>query len=254
MTRIGTSGYSYKHWRDGVFYPPKLPQKRWLEFYAEQFDTVELNVTFYRVPPESTFKGWLERTPDDFLFAVKGMRIVTHMKRLAGCGEPVEMFRERISHLRPKVGVVLWQLPPRFAFDAARFGEFLKILPTGFRHALEVRDESWLSSECYKMCESENIAFVIADWPFVLTCEGHPAEHPRRKVVEVPQTADFVYIRRHGATALYASCYSDDQLRHDAEMIRALSSSEDVFCYFNNDAEGFAVRNALALKGLLSDS
>lgn len=252
MIRIGTSGYSYKHWRDGVFYPPKLPQKRWLEFYAEQFDTVELNVTFYRVPPESTFKGWFDRTPGDFLFTVKGTRIVTHFKRLVDCRESLEMFTERISHFGPKVGVVLWQLPPRFPFDAARFGEFLDCLPPGFRHALEVRDESWLCGECYRMCESQNIALVIADWPFVLTFEGHPAEHPKRRVVEVPQTADFVYVRRHGATALYASCYSDDQLEQDAGMIEALSRSRDVFCYFNNDAEGNAVRNALTLRQLLS--
>ena len=124
MILIGTSGYNYPHWWNGVFYPSDLPQRKWLEYYAEYFDTVELNVSFYRLPKKEVFEGWYKRTPKHFLFAVKGSRFITHIKRLKDCRDPLSLLFEHASPLKEKLGVVLWQLPPRFKFQKERLEEF----------------------------------------------------------------------------------------------------------------------------------
>ena len=125
MIFIGTSGYNYPHWWNGVFYPSDLPQKKWLEFYTEYFSTVELNVSFYRLPKKEVFEGWYKRTPKKFVFAVKGSRFITHIKRLKDCREPLSLLFDHASSLKEKLGVVLWQLPPRFEFERRDWRSFV---------------------------------------------------------------------------------------------------------------------------------
>jgi len=237
---IGTSGYNYPHWWNGTFYPAGLPQKKWLEFYAESFDTVELNVSFYRLPKKEAFQGWYQRTPKKFVFAVKGSRFITHIKRLKDCREPVSLFFDHASPLKEKLGVVLWQLPPRFEFQKERLEEFCVLLSTLprsklHRHAFEFRDESWFRPEVFRILEEFRFAFCMAQgagFPFI------------EKI-----TSDFVYLRLHGGEVLYGSNYSDKELNQWAEKVEKWrEKNRTVFVYFNNDAYGFAVKNALALK------
>jgi uncharacterized protein YecE (DUF72 family) len=147
---IGTSGYYYKHWQ-GVFYPLKLPQRKQLEYYSQFFDTVELNVTFYRLPQEKAFLSWYERTPKDFLFTIKGSRFITHIKRLKDCTEPVKRFFEKASLLKEKLGMILWQLPPNFKCNLNRLKDFLDALYpyTDYHHTFEFRHPSWFCPQSY---------------------------------------------------------------------------------------------------------
>lgn len=221
---VGTSGFMYRHWAGGVFYPPKLPQKKWLEFYAEHFRTVELNVAFYRLPSEDAFRSWYKRTPDNFSFALKGSRFITHVKRLKDCGEPLRLYFRRARLLREKLSVVLWQLPPRFKKDASRLSDFVRALKNyrSVRHAFEFRDATWFDAEVYELLGALDMAVCMADWP----CYG----------VKVPETAGFAYLRRHGprGDGLYAGCYSEEELRRDAQRIRQwLSEGRDVYVYFH---------------------
>ncbi|MGB9797232.1 MAG: DUF72 domain-containing protein [bacterium] len=257
---IGTSGYSYGHWR-GVFYPPDLPQTKWLEHYSKFFNTVELNVTFYRLPLVSTFKSWRLRTPQDFTFALKGSRFITHIKKLGDCSEPLELFLDRVEEMGEKGRVILWQLPPRFKCDSEKLKSFCQLLsshPKGKRylHAFEFRDRSWFCDDVYKILKEHNFSLALADWPFILETKGKPQEvgiiKYKAPKITVEETADFLYIRRHGAVALYASNYSEAELQRDAMYIREwLKADKDVYIYFNNDAYGYAVENALYLKKLL---
>ena len=164
---IGTSGYNYPHWGGGVFYPKKLPQRRWLEFYSREFNTVELNVTFYRLPQESAFLSWRKRTPDGFKFAVKGSRFITHVKRLKDPGQPLKLFFSRVKLLKEKLGPVLWQLPPSFKSNPKRLAGFLKALKKykSIRQAFEFRNETWFSDEIFKMLKLENASLCSADFP-----------------------------------------------------------------------------------------
>ncbi len=244
MLFIGTSGYNYPHWWNGVFYPSDLSQRKWLEFYAEQFDTVELNVSFYRLPKREVFEGWYKRTPIGFAFAVKGSRFITHMKRLKDCREPLSLLLENASPLKEKLGVLLWQLPPRFKYQRERLEEFCILLSTlprskRLRHAFEFRDESWFCQEAFRILEEFHFALCIA----------HGSGLPFTEKV----TSHFVYLRLHGGEVLYGSNYSDKELKGWAEKIRDWGDNgRDVFVYFNNDAYGLAVRNALTLKKLVS--
>lgn len=240
---VGTSGYNYPHWWNGIFYPSDLPTKRWLEFYAQHFDTVELNVSFYRLPRKEIFESWYKRTPKRFSFAVKGSRTITHVKRLKDCREPVSLLLDHASALKEKLGVLLWQLPPHFRFHKERleeFGVLLTTLPRSkpLRHAFEFRDESWLCPEAFQILKEFNFAFCVA----------HGSGLPFTETL----TADFVYLRLHGGEVLYGSNYSDRELKQWAQRIRAWEKTrEPAFVYFNNDAYGFAVKNALSMKKLL---
>jgi len=246
MFLIGTSGYNYPHWWNGVFYPSDLPQRKWLEFYAGHFDTVELNVSFYRLPKKEVFEGWYKRTPKKFYFAVKGSRYITHIKRLKDCREPLTLLSENASPLKEKFGVVLWQLPPRFKFQKDRLEAFCVLLSTlprakRIRHTFEFRDESWLCEEAFRILEEFSFAFCIA----------HGSGLPFVDRV----TSDFVYLRLHGGEVLYGSNYSDKELKRWAEKIEGWTEKgKDVFVYFNNDAYGFAIKNALTLKKILAPS
>ena len=236
--RIGTSGWVYQHWR-GRFYPEKLPAARWFEFYAERFDTVELNNSFYRQPARKTFVSWRLRSPDGFAFAVKLNRFVTHYKRLNVSAESISLSYDTMAGLGPKLAVVLAQLPPRMKFDAGRLESFLRAVSRRRRrHALEPRDASWLTDEALASLRRRNIALCVIDTP----------RWPSRLAV----TADFVYVRFHGPKGLYASNYPEDELRAWAERMRAWRDQGlDVFAYFNNDANAYAIFNALRLRDLV---
>lgn len=240
---IGTSGYSYSHWWDGVFYPADVPQKKWLEFYANSFDTVELNVSFYRLPKRETFDGWRKRTPASFVFAVKGSRFITHIKKLKDCQEPLSLFFDHAGALGEKLGCVLWQLPPNLHADRDKLAGFCKLLkradvPKGTRQAFEFRHQSWFTEEIYQVLRENNFSLCIA----------HSTRWPYQEVT----TADFIYLRFHGGEVLYGSNYSDKELAEWASKARRwLGEGKDIFAYFNNDAHGYAVDNAIKLRTLI---
>jgi uncharacterized protein YecE (DUF72 family) len=240
--RIGTSGFSYEHWEGGVFYPADLARAKQLEYYCGRFGTVELNVTFYRLPAMSTFEGWGRRTPDDFQFAIKGSRFITHVKRLKDPREPLRLLLGHARPLLPKIACILWQLPPGFHLDLPRLAAFVALLRKvrGPRHAFEFRHESWLAPQVFALLRDAGMTVCRAD-------------HPRFGV-EIPEETPFEYVRRHGPHegALYAGCYSEEELRQDAALIRRWrEAGKDVFVYFNNDWQGYAVRNAMRLKEIL---
>lgn len=238
MIRIGTSGWMYDDWR-GSFYPEGLKRARWLDFYGRHFDTVEVNATFYRLPSRESFEDWARLTPPGFLFAVKASRFITHVKRLREPEEPIRRLFAAAEGLGEKLGPVLFQLPPRFPADPERLAYFLSALPSGQRAAFEFRDPSWLSEPIYALLRRHDAAFCIADAP----------EFPRAEEI----TASYLYLRLHGRTQLYASEYSEEELRDYAAKLRAWTApGRDAYVYFDNDVAARAVRNADTLRDLLS--
>jgi uncharacterized protein YecE (DUF72 family) len=238
--RIGCSGWNYDSWRHGVFYPERCPARKWLEYYARHFDTVEVNATFYRLPTVKAVKGWVDQTPDDFVFAIKMSRYVTHVKRLRDLPPSMELFYSRIEPLvhSPKLGPVLWQLPPTFHRDDARLAEALARLPPG-RHAFEFRHESWFVPEVMALLREHGVALVIGDRPEVHRFQTHDL------------TADWTFVRFHAGTRGARGNYSESELREWAQRLRGWPL-QSAFVYFNNDWEGFAVRNGLRLRRLLA--
>jgi uncharacterized protein YecE (DUF72 family) len=232
--RIGCSGWSYAHWR-GVVYPDGLPQRRWLEHYATLFDTVEVNATFYRLPRQATVSSWVETTPAGFLFAVKASRYLTHVRRLRDPAPGIERFYARIEPLvdSDKLGPVLWQLPETFHRDDERLADALDSLPVG-RHCVEFRHASWFAPDVYALLRERGVALVIGD-------------HPSRPFQAYELTADWTYVRFHHGSRGRRGNYSKSELAEWARRVRAWRRRADVFAYFNNDWEGFAVRNARAL-------
>ena len=238
--RIGCSGFSYRHWR-GPFYPEGLGQKGWFSYYGSRLSTVELNVTFYRTPTAETCTKWYQESGADFSFALKGSRYITHLKRLLETEAPLEKFFAPARLLREKLRVVLWQFPPQFGCSLERLEPFLALLANyPVRSALEFRNESWLRGEVVQLCKARNVSICRADWPAFLDA--------------APLTADFVYLRRHGAQGSYSGEYTRAQLALDADRIRGyLAGGLDVFIYFNNDAGGAAPRNAMELAALVRE-
>jgi uncharacterized protein YecE (DUF72 family) len=237
VIRIGCSGWSYEHWR-GPVYPAGEPQARWLELYAESFDTVEVNASFYRLPTRKAVAHWASATPPGFCFAVKASRYLTHVKRLRDLPPGIERFYERIEPLGEarKLGPVLWQLPPRFERDDERLAAALESLPTG-RHAFEFRDDTWFAEDVYALLRAHDVALVVAD------------RAPRDPSPWV-DTASWAYLRFHRGRARRGA-YGRRALQSWAERIRAAGG--DVFAYFNNDWEGFAVADARALNRLVAN-
>jgi uncharacterized protein YecE (DUF72 family) len=234
---IGTSGWHYEHWRDR-FYPGELPKAKWLEFYASRFTTVELNNSFYRLPSEAAFTNWHQSTPGNFTFAVKVSRFITHIKRLRNTGDAVERFINRAIILKEKLGPLLYQLPPGMHRNDEVLESFLTILPRGMKHVFEFRHQSWFHRSVLELLHKYNIGFCAFNMPSV-SCP-------------LVATADFAYIRFHGSTGLYASCYSDEELADWARKLTDLSANlKAVYIYFNNDAEAFAVKNAATIRGYL---
>ena len=241
MIRIGTSGWKYPEWR-GDFYPKGLVQRRELEFLAERVDSIEINGTFYSLRRPEHYRSWASQVPADFVFAVKGIREVTHVRGLRDVGEAMRQFFESgVRELGAKLGPILWQLPTRATFDPAVVTEFLALLDPGLRHAIEVRHESFRDDAFYDLARRHNVAVVYSDgagkWPlFDVT------------------TADFSYIRLHGATELYISGYSDTELDGWAHRIEELAIGGDVYVYFDNTMQGRAPRDAMALSALVREA
>ena len=232
--RIGTSGYQYDHWK-GVFYPERLAKKRWLEYYAARFDTVEVNNTFYNLPGAEVFDAWREAAPEGFCYSLKYSRYGSHMKRLKDPDEPLERFLERAERLGDALGPILVQLPPNWNVDVERLAVFLEAAPRRHRWTVEVRDPSWLCEEVYGVLEAHDAALTVHDMI---------PDHPRRV------TADWTYLRFHGDH--YSGSYSHQYLTAVARRIRRhLADGVDVYAYFNNDEAGNAVRNALDLRRYL---
>lgn len=232
QTFIGTSGFSYLHWV-GKFYSEDLLQSKWLEFYIQNFNTVELNNTFYRLPDEKVFKSWYERSPKNFIFAVKVNRYITGIKRLKDIDSSLTLFLKRVEILKEKLGPLLFQFPPNFKINLSRLENLLKLLPKSFLYSFEFRHPSWYDEKIYQILEKNNVSFCIADWPIDI----------------IPKvTSNFLYIRRHGAnskTGPYGGDYTKSQLKNDAEYIK--KNNKDTYVYFNNDANAYAVKNAKEL-------
>jgi len=237
MIFIGTSGFFYNHWRN-VFYPSDLSQSKWLQYYSDFFKTIEINSTFYGFPNESSLAKWYKETPKGFLFSLKGSRFITHVKRLHNVEDSLGIFINRTILLKEKLGIILWQFPNNFKFDLDRLGKFLELLSKyQNRYAFEFRNEDWFNDKTYALLEKYKVSLVISNSP----------SFPRAEII----AADFVYIRFHGGKVLYGSEYSEKELRQWAMKIKDWSRDKDVFIYFNNDAYGYAIKDAKQLIGIL---
>lgn len=237
---IGTSGWSYPHWIN-LFYPEEIPRGKWLEFYTKKFDTVELNASFYRLPRKITFENWRKRTPEGFIFSVKMSRYVSHIKKLSSPRESLSKFFDAILPLKEKIPVILIQLPPSLKFYEGIADEFLKELTKNdYGFTLECRNKTWFQDSAYKIFKKYKIALCIADTP----------QYPYAEEI----TSDFVYIRLHGHEILYGSNYTEKQLQEWAKKIRKWNKKGmNVYIYFDNDANAYAVHNALRLKEILRE-
>jgi uncharacterized protein YecE (DUF72 family) len=237
--RIGCSGWNYKSWKDQLYEGKSA--RLWLEEYARLFDTVEVNNTFYRLPLESSVAKWVAETPADFVFAVKASRYLTHIRRLTDLEGGLARFYERIAPLvhSPKLGPLLWQLPPTFKRDDARLATALAALPRG-RHCFEFRHPSWFVDPIYELLRAHGAALVIGDRPEVKEFQAHIF------------TADWTFVRFHYGSRGRRGNYSETELEEWARRFEDWRREVDVLAYFNNDWEGFAFRNALWLKRRLS--
>ncbi|MEW6102218.1 MAG: DUF72 domain-containing protein [bacterium] len=236
---IGTSGFSYEHWY-GNFYPPSLAREEMLSFYSEHFQSVEINSSFYRLPFEGMIKGWYRRSPKNFKFVLKASRRITHLLKLVNCSEALKIFLDRIKGLKEKLSIVLFQLPPSLKKDIPRLKGFIKELPNNFSYCIEFRNNSWFDNETFSLLGENNIASCIVSAPKIET--------------HIVATSPFVYIRMHGATSWYNYDYSLDELKQLAYEINGfLKDGIDVHCYFNNDFEAYAIKNAKGLMELVKN-
>jgi uncharacterized protein YecE (DUF72 family) len=234
---IGTSGWHYDHWK-GPFYPQDIQSDDLLTFYMQHFQTVEINNSFYQLPEKETFDHWRETTPNEFRFAVKASRYITHMKKLKDPRQPVADFMERSEHLKDKLGPILFQLPPNWHVNVERLEQFLQVLPEDHRYTFEFRDPSWFDPRVYKLLEARGVAFCI----YRLNQRDSP-----RQV-----TADFIYVRLHGPDGSYQGSYDMQTLSWWAGAFSTWTQQgKDIYCYFNNDQGGYAVKNARQLKEML---
>jgi uncharacterized protein YecE (DUF72 family) len=235
---IGTSGWSYEHWQDR-FYPSDLRESDWLQFYAGRLPTVEINNTYYHMPDSGTLSEWRHVVPPQFLFAVKGSRYITHMKKLKDARDSVSTFLDRISVLGDNLGPILFQLPPNWHCNRERLADFLDTLSTDFEYAFEFRDHSWLNDDVYDVLAARNIALCIYEFDGFLS--------PKKA------TADFLYVRLHGPDGPYRGHYDDRTLSGWAGAFSTWSrQGRRIFCYFDNDQSGYAPDNALRLRQMLS--
>jgi uncharacterized protein YecE (DUF72 family) len=239
QVRVGCSGWQYDDWR-GRLYPEGMGTARWLRRYAERFETVEVNSTFYRLASRDAVERWVEQTPDGFVFACKASRYMTHMKRLRDLERGTERYYERIQPLveSGKLGPVVWQLPENFHRDDAVLADALSKLPDGL-HCFEFRHQSWFVDEVYELLRDHGAALVIGD-------------HPERPFQSYEMTAGWTFVRFHFGRRGRRGNYSDREIDDWAERIRGWRRRVDVYAYFNNDWKGFAVDNALALKRRLA--
>jgi len=231
---VGTSGYNFPEWR-GSFYPPKLPSAKWLEFYAQQLGTVEINYSFYRTPNAKTVAGWDAATPAGFVFVLKAPQRITHIARLKNIDEPLRVFVETVRKLHAKLGAVLFQLPPNFKKDVARLSDLLTQFPTDVRAACEFRHASWWSDDVYELLRSTNTALCVAD-----TEEG---------TTPLEATASFGYVR------LRDEGYSAEELKSWVEKIQALGGAwTDAFIYFKHEEKGIGPKLAREFATMAADT
>jgi uncharacterized protein YecE (DUF72 family) len=237
--RIGCSGWNYASWRER-FYPKGLPARLWLEHYSNVFDTVEVNNTFYRLPKREAVANWVSQSPDGFTFAVKASRYLTHIKRLSNMDEGVRRYWERIEPLAdsPKMGPVLWQLPGNFQRDDDRLRHALERLPKGARHCFEFRHASWFHDDVYKLLRKHRVALVIGDTP-------------ERPFQTHEFTVKWTFVRFHYGHRGRNGNYSKTEIEEWAERLDAWRREVEIYAYFNNDWEAYAVNNARELKRLL---
>jgi uncharacterized protein YecE (DUF72 family) len=232
--RIGTSGWHYDHWSE-VFYPAELQKGKWLEYYAQHFDTVEINNTFYQQPKQQTFKNWHEQAPKNFVFTVKANRFITHIKKLKDVEEPLERFAAGIRLLKSKLGPILYQLPPSLHKDLDRLESFIKCIPKKHISVFEFRHTSWFSDDTYELLNKFGVGFCVHDLVSV----------PSPRII----TGDIIYIRFHGTTGRYQGNYTKASLKNWAKWINEnIKEVHSVYAYFNNDVSGHAISNAKTLK------
>jgi len=237
MIHIGCSGWNYRHWR-GTFYPDGLRAKDWFAFYAEQFDTVEINNSFYRLPKAETFDSWREQAPPGFRYAVKANRFITQAKKLKDCEEPVARMIAPTRHLKSKLGPILYQLPPMLRIDLDRLETFMKLLPTDLTHVFEFREKSWYDDATLALLDRYGAGFVAHDFPGTAS--------PRWASGAV------AYVRFHGGVGKYYGRYRDEVLLDWSDWLkRQIEAGKSIWAYFNNDGEAAAIHDALTLKAMM---
>ena len=230
---IGCSGWNYQHWR-GRFYPKGQPVREWFEFYAQVFDSVEINNTFYQLPDARIFKAWRRQAPEDFIYAVKASRYLTHQKKLKDARAPLKKLLDRVQFLEEHLGPILYQLPSRWRLNTERLTSFLDLLPEDLIHVFEVRDQSWMVEEVFQILRERGVSFCTHDFSGL--------DVPRRAVGPV------AYVRLHGPGKKYQGGYSEPMLRSWWNwMEKQVRSGKDLYVYFNNDADAHAVRDAQRL-------
>ncbi|MEN3038033.1 MAG: DUF72 domain-containing protein [Candidatus Kryptonium sp.] len=237
---IGTSGYYYKHWVK-KFYSEKLIKDKWLEYYSKVFDTVELNTTFYHLPRAKTIEGWIKKTPLYFVFSVKVHQVITHIKKLRNVRSDLYGFMKVIKPLRVynRLGCLLHQFPPTLEYDTSLLNDYISLLPKGYKHVFEFRNVEYFNDTIFLTLKENNIALCIS--------------HMREISAPPVSTANFVYFRFHGPEERYRSSYDDEQIESFAKLIWSfLLEDKEVFVYFNNDFNAYAVENALSLKRKIS--
>jgi len=234
---IGTSGWSYAHWRK-IFYPESMPSTRWLSYYVRYFETVEINNSFYNLPEVSTFAKWKADVPESFIFAVKANRFITHMKKLRNVKEALDTFLKRVVVLRRNLGPILFQLPPNLKFDPSRLDDFLAMLPRRRRYAVEFRHPSWVNDKALEILSRRKAAFCIHDL-LDIACPDYV-------------TCSFAYFRFHGFNEKYGGTYPKRILTQCAQrMVAFVRDGIDVYVYFNNDAFGYAIKDAITLRKIV---
>jgi len=227
--RIGCSGFHYKEWKE-LFYPAGLPQKKWLEYYCRQFNTLEINSSFYRQPTLKSFQNWYEQSPPGFLFSVKAPRTITHYKKFNDAREELDVFYDTMSAgLKDKLGAVLFQMPPGFFYTAARLELVISSMRKGFENVLEARHASWWNDKTFHRLAEESITFSGISYPSALPDTVIKAINP-------------VYYRFHGRPVLYKSEYAIDELKRVIDEIG--NGPQRVYVYFNNTWGGAALKNA----------
>jgi uncharacterized protein YecE (DUF72 family) len=234
---VGCSGWVYKHWR-GLFYPEGLPQRLWFQRYAEEFDTVEINASFYRVPKPETFDGWRDKAPPGFRYAVKANRFLTHLKKLKACEVETDAFIALARKLSPALGPILYQLPPSLHKDMERLDAFLDRLPKDLEQVVEFRHKSWYEGDVLTLLDRHGVGFVAHDLRGLIS--------PRWA------SGRIAYVRFHGSSGRYSGRYSDDALLSWADWcLKQSKSGRSVWCYFNNDIHGHAIEDARTLKSMV---
>jgi uncharacterized protein YecE (DUF72 family) len=234
---IGCSGFSYKHWKNR-FYPEGLAAKKWFEYYCEHFNTVELNVTFYRVPKLNVFESWFNRSPDDFKFTVKAPRLITHFKRFRNITTEISDFYDLVSKgLSHKLGCILFQLHPKFDYTEEHLALLLRHLDPAFKNVIEFRHPSWWQKPVYMALKKANVAFCSISYPNLPD--------------DIVKTSPVIYYRFHGVPRLYLSSYSIEKLAEVYEGIKSQRGVQEVYAYFNNDIDVHAIANGKTLQELV---